>query len=126
MVHPLGVIVRLLRRVPVRLWVVGALIAGMVGVCLLYAFNPEEGGLFPKCPFYVLTGLQCPGCGTTRAIHCLLHFEFLKAWQYNPLMVASIPLLIGLLLSPKLCRNVVVSYTILGVVITYWIVRNIV
>ncbi|MGL5683791.1 MAG: DUF2752 domain-containing protein [Marinifilaceae bacterium] len=54
-----------------------------------------EYGFFPPCPFYKLTGLQCPGCGSQRAIHSLLNGNITQAFGYNPLMVLSIPYLLG-------------------------------
>jgi hypothetical protein len=58
----------------------------------LYLFNPANGG-FPVCPFRALTGLLCPGCGSQRALHDLLHGNVTEAFRYNALLVASIPLL---------------------------------
>ena len=46
----------------------------------------------PLCTFHVLTGLECPGCGATRATHELLHGRLLAALHYNALWVLSLPL----------------------------------
>lgn len=36
------------------------------------------------CLFKYVTGLYCPGCGSTRSLYFLLHFNILKALYYNP------------------------------------------
>lgn len=71
-------------------WAVLPVLAGAVVV--LYLFNPSAGG-FPACPFRSLTGLLCPGCGSQRAIHELLHGHIGAAFGYNALLVVSIPFL---------------------------------
>ena len=38
-------------------------------------------------------GRPCPGCGMTRAISCVFHGNFMRAWQYNKLVVLVFPLL---------------------------------
>ena len=43
------------------------------GMILLWRFNPSSFTFYPRCPFYVLTGYKCPGCGTLRAIHHILN-----------------------------------------------------
>lgn len=68
--------------------------ASLIFLLIYFLLNPQHNILFPKCPIYVLTGWQCPGCGSQRAIHCLLHFDFAQAFRYNALMVMSIPYLI--------------------------------
>lgn len=45
----------------------------------------------PKCPFKLLTGLSCPGCGIQRAIHAFLHGKFTEAISYNYYLVYSLP-----------------------------------
>ena len=64
--------------------------AGILALILLlvifYFFgNPDNNGLFPECVFHSVTGLYCPGCGSQRAVHCLLHLD-LKGVASNNLL----------------------------------------
>jgi len=68
----------------------------LIGAAILFRFDPAAHGFYPFCVFYRTTGLLCPGCGSLRAFHHLLHGELLDAVRYNPLLVASCPLLIWL------------------------------
>ena len=107
----------------------------VVAVALYAAVDPSSSRLFPKCPFYVLTGLKCPGCGTQRAIHQLLHLNIGQAIHYNALMVASIPLMVFLGAAnalrdrhPRLylaSRNPVLSWAVLAVVLLWMLFRNV-
>jgi hypothetical protein len=36
------------------------------------------------CPFRMLTGYPCPGCGLTHAFCSISHGHFKMAWQANP------------------------------------------
>jgi hypothetical protein len=60
---------------------------------LLRALDPATSRIFPPCPFLYLTGLYCPGCGSLRAIHQLLHGNFHEAWAMNPLSIMLFPFL---------------------------------
>lgn len=60
---------------------------------LLFAFNPAQHGFYPACLLHKLTGLQCPGCGSLRAAHELLHGNLAAAFRLNPLFVAALPFL---------------------------------
>lgn len=40
------------------------------------------------CPFKRVTGVSCPGCGSTRAAMSLLHGEAGKAFAWNPMATA--------------------------------------
>ncbi len=65
-----------------------ALSAAAVGVgAMVYLFNPSTHGFYPICLFHALTGLNCPGCGMTRALYALLHGNFLLALKDNALFV---------------------------------------
>lgn len=114
-------------------WASGSVMALLAGI--YYIFDPTHLALFPKCPFLLLTGLKCPGCGSQRAIHSLLHLDFATAFQYNMLLVSSLPL-VTILIYGEIHRksnpclyahihNVKGMYFYLGVVISWWIVRNI-
>ena len=104
-----------------------------------YNHNPElsnNSGLFPSCPFYYVTGLYCPGCGSQRAIHDLLHGRFIEAFSHNLLFVILIVFILSQLYyqthkiilnreSFNLSHNKYFTYTVLFTVISYWILRNI-
>jgi len=76
--------------------------ATATGLVLLRVLDPASGGIFPPCPLHYLTGLYCPGCGSLRAMHALLHGDFLQAWAMNPLTVILLPFLIYGLMSEAL------------------------
>ena len=115
-----------------------AVIAGIAGIILLLAvyavFDPSETAFFPKCPFFWLTGLKCPGCGSQRAMHQLLTLHIGEAFRYNAFMVIAIPLILFLLVAelfmdrwPRLSRlgsSPVLSWSILAAVLLWWLLRN--
>ena len=45
------------------------------------------------CLSVVFFDLECYGCGMTRALMHLIHFEFFKAYEYNKLVILVFPLL---------------------------------
>ncbi|MBP6311609.1 MAG: DUF2752 domain-containing protein [Flavobacteriales bacterium] len=59
---------------------------------VFYFIDPASGRLF-SCPLNELTGLLCPGCGSQRALHALLHGEPFAAMHHNPLTSIGIPAL---------------------------------
>lgn len=89
------------QRVPVskrHLWwlvIVGPM-AGL-GIWMLRTFDPNQSqSPFLACVFNQATGLLCPTCGATRAMHALVHFEFGRALSMNALLLIGAP--IGFLL----------------------------
>lgn len=68
-----------------------AAVIALAGAVTLFAFEPAAAGVFPPCPFHKVTGLFCPGCGSTRAAHHLLHGRLATAFGFNPLVVISVP-----------------------------------
>ena len=70
---------------PRWLLVVGVIAAGTV----LFFFDPVRTWFYPQCLFHTLTGLQCPGCGSLRALHALLHGEIRRAVALNPLLFVA-------------------------------------
>lgn len=91
----------------------------------LYVWNPAKHAAFPPCPFHYLTGLYCPGCGSLRALHGLLHGRLVEAISLNPLMVLSIPVVGIMFFKPSWIYKPWVPWAVLAVVLTYGIARNI-
>ncbi|HET6669681.1 MAG TPA: DUF2752 domain-containing protein [Pyrinomonadaceae bacterium] len=114
----------------VMLWL--TLAAG--GVCL-FLLEPGKSRLLPVCPFHALTGFTCPGCGSTRGMHQLLHGNLGAAFEFNPLLLLALPFLLYALLSysQRVLRGQPAQtnalapkyiYTIFGAVLFFWIFRN--
>ncbi|NGF55982.1 DUF2752 domain-containing protein [Parapedobacter sp. SGR-10] len=77
----------------VLIWVMLGI--GSTGVLFMYKyFNPLNHALFPKCPLKHLTGLDCPGCGSQRALHHLLNGEIEQSFLQNPLLFLMVPYLL--------------------------------
>jgi len=65
--------------------------AALAGV-MLYRFPPAQYSFYPECPLHRLFGIQCPGCGATRALAALLHLHLSDALHANALFVCLLPL----------------------------------
>src|SRR3954466_7195069 len=65
---------------------------GVLATLTLYLYNPVEHRFYPFCAFYQTTGLLCPGCGSLRAAHNLLHGHLIRAIQCNCLLMAAVAL----------------------------------
>src|ERR1700689_2632743 len=63
--------------------------AGIGVLTVLYFFTPSAHGFYPVCQFHRLTGLNCPGCGATRAMYALLHGNFALALRDNALLMVG-------------------------------------
>jgi Protein of unknown function (DUF2752) len=105
------------------------------GSLLLMFFNPATAGFFPTCPFRALTGLQCPGCGSTRACYQLIHLHPMAAFKLNPLFMLTLPfILYGLLgftksaITGKPQRRIFIPsiylWAWLALLIFFWVFRN--
>ena len=53
--------------------------------------DPARPHSYPSCIFLSVTGLECPGCGTTRALHQLMHGNLAKAIDLNVMTVVALP-----------------------------------
>jgi hypothetical protein len=110
-------------------------LAGAAAI-VVFAVDPARSGLYPPCVFHALTGLSCPGCGSARAVHELLHGHVMAALRFNPAAVLFLPVLGAAWMArairvatgrphrPVAISNVWVL-VILASIIVYWIARNI-
>ena len=105
------------------------------GLVMLRVFDPANSGIFPPCPVHYLTGWYCPGCGSLRAIHALLHGNIHGAWAMNPLTIVLLPFiayglisetLVGLrgrgLPQPRLSSPAI--YSLGCVIVLFGVIRN--
>lgn len=63
-----------------------AAVAATAGAWVVYTFPPAGNHWYPQCVFHAITGLDCPGCGSTRALYQLLHGNVRAAWHLNPML----------------------------------------
>ncbi len=76
----------------VRRPVVAPVLAGglLLAGCVVVGIVDPTGGP-PVCPFRAFTGLDCPGCGGTRAAHQLFRGNVIAAADFNILAVLAMP-----------------------------------
>lgn len=111
-------------------------VAAIAFVCFCwycYTHDPEQGFSF-KCTFRLLTGYDCPGCGSQRAFHALLHGKFARAWEFNPMVFFAVPAAVYYLIVeggryrwPRLYAASVNPYIVSAIfvaIIAFWIGRN--
>ena len=75
--------------IPLIIVTIMTTLAGLV----LFRFDPNRYPFYPVCAFHHATGLLCPGCGSLRAIHQLLHGHLATAFRFNPLLILALPFL---------------------------------
>jgi len=124
---------------PKKIFIGAAISLVLVAVAFMfYVFDPEEVVLFPKCPFLLTTGFECPGCGSQRAVHSILHLDIKSAFSHNALILFLVPyILLGIYLEffsgkhhfPKLEKIFFGKWAaiiVVSAIIIYWVVRNLV
>ncbi len=77
----------------VRIVLASAVILMLAAGGLIFLRNPpNQASFYPRCQLHQLTGLFCPGCGTTRCLHSLMQGQFADAAQKNMIAFAILPL----------------------------------
>ncbi len=119
-----------------KLWKIALIALLLGGFILVYYFINPSTSFFIPCPMYYFTGFYCPGCGSQRAIHLLLHGDIIGAFRFNPLMVLTIPIMVygvgitaanwifGTSYRLLLFYSKVFIFGYFGLAILYWILRN--
>jgi hypothetical protein len=93
-----------------RMWVIGAIVLGLGFPVLLLLFQSTEHieEAQSLCPFMLLTGLPCPGCGMTKSVMFLLLGDIHKSISYHlfglPVFTGSLAL-IGLSVTEMITRK---------------------
>jgi len=61
--------------------------AGVSSLALLHVHDPHQSGSYGFCPFLLLTGHPCPGCGGLRAMNDLTNGDVIGALSSNAMAV---------------------------------------
>jgi hypothetical protein len=80
--------------------------------------------------------LHCPGCGSLRGLHALLHGEIRQALAYNALAILAFPLIVAWILWGVLADlrgrpirsrplPVWVYWVGVSILLAYWVLRNV-
>lgn len=116
-----------------------AIILAITTFIIIYTtIDPSDKIYFPKCMFKMLTGYNCPGCGSQRAFHHLFNGEFTAAFIQNPVMwivltYISIYLILKYITDMqngfKKIYTFLDSYktklVIMALIIVWWVIRNV-
>jgi Protein of unknown function (DUF2752) len=105
---------------------------------LLLHYEPLIRDLSPGCFFKRVTGLNCAGCGGTRAFFAFLKGEFALSLRMNPLFL--IGLVGGIFFGLMMVRDKLpgggaiflryvrvtagLGWGFLGVLVAFWVLRN--
>jgi len=81
------------RRIRLVVGTAAVLAAALTYIGLVDPHNPDS--FFPVCPFRLLTGWNCPGCGGLRMVHDVLHGHLVAAIADNVFLLVGMPLLAG-------------------------------
>jgi hypothetical protein len=115
-------------------WVVAG---GAMAVCLTVALrDPRDEGSFGTCPWLLLTGTYCPGCGSLRTLNRLTHADVRGAASYNILLLAIVPFVLYSWFRWALPERFTgrwpslsylpqwLIYSFVALVVSFWVVRN--
>ncbi|MCX5070627.1 DUF2752 domain-containing protein [Micromonospora lupini] len=131
------VVLRLYERSP--RWVGPLAAVGCVGLGMAYALlsNPTQTDpdAAPTCLLKLTTGLDCPGCGGTRALWYVLHADLPAAARHHFLFVFALPFLAYLFVAwaanqafgwrlPELRISTKVIVGFLGAWLAFSVLRN--
>lgn len=119
-----------------RRFVTIAVLAVLIVAALVYFFvDPSGNKWMPRCFLLSITGYKCPGCGSQRMIHALLHGDLQQALHYNAFLVAAIPVIGLYLISDyakwcpqwldKTLKQPATIGTLVVLMFAWWILRNI-
>lgn len=120
-----------------RVAVTAAILLAVAAALAYYYYTHDPAtGAAPRCLFRLVTGAECPGCGSQRAFHALLHGRIADAWAFNPFIFFAVPAALFFIIAeagreawPRFHAGVVRPVVIIAVlvaVLAWWIVRNIV
>ena len=70
-------------------------VGGVAALTLLHVRDPHDAGSYGYCPYLLLTGHPCPGCGGLRAANLLTNGDWIGALSSNAMAVGLLLFLAG-------------------------------
>jgi len=119
-------------------WVGPALAGGAaLAICAAVALrDPRQEGSFGTCPWLLVTGTHCPGCGTLRTLNRLVNGDVVGAASYNLLTLLAAPVMAYAWLRWALPPHITSRWPVLGhlparaiwgltaLIAIFWLTRN--
>lgn len=106
---------------------VAVVVVAVAALVYLWLADPATSPA-PQCIFRLATGYDCPGCGTQRAVHALLHGEFAQAWACNAALFPALIVAVLYAWSPRRLRpllfHTATPWVLAGLIVAWWIGRN--
>ena len=105
--------------------------AVLLGGVFFHYYDPTHSTLTPKCPFRALTGYNCPGCGSQRALHSFMTGRIWEGIQYNYLLLPLLAYAVLLVVAPRGSKlqaamtSSTACWTLLAVILIWWAGRNV-
>lgn len=113
---------------------IGAIVVIAVFALVYYFFDPADAVWMPKCLWRLTTGTDCPGCGSQRMAHALMHGDIAGAWRANAYALCMVPVTVFLIYMeftrtrhPRLYRvshTPIAIYLIAISILLWWLIRN--
>ena len=104
---------------------------GCAALAVVAVVDPSERTLAPPCPMRVLTGLDCPLCGATRATHALARGDLATALDFNALYVVALPLVVVAVTwwllrgrVPELVQRASLRWAMVVTAVAFMVIRN--
>jgi hypothetical protein len=117
----------------VKAWLSSFIVLALLaGGWVVYTYPPAEHAFYPRCVFKAATGLDCPGCGLTRATHHALHGRFGEALRFNPLLFVMIFVALCAVpsiargRSPRFVTQPWFGWVTVTVIAGWWVLRNVI
>ena len=96
-----------------------------LGIVALFLLDPSNTRYFPRCPIFAITGLKCPGCGASRALHAALHCHFAEVLRFNAALPVLLLLFVYCVIFPLRAQRPVFIWLVIAFAIIWSVARNI-
>jgi len=117
--------------------IMAAVVTGIFLIAIYFCFDPASSDIpFPQCPSKLVTGYDCPGCGTQRALHALLNGDLSLSVKYNAMLIPSLLMICALVVASGLKKrypgfhaalnSTISQLIVLGTIIVWTVIRNII